>query len=83
MHELLDDAIATDPEYPLNYYNLACAFAEEGSKGKMLTNLDLAFKHKDHLLKSEQMPDPRTDPSFRRYEQDADFIRLTKDLGLK
>ena len=25
-HELLDQAIPQDPDYPLNYYNLACAF---------------------------------------------------------
>jgi predicted Zn-dependent protease len=34
---LLDGAIQQDPEYPLNYYNLACAFAEEGDKNKALS----------------------------------------------
>jgi predicted Zn-dependent protease len=58
-HTLLDDAIRQDPDYPLNYYNLACAFAEEGDKAKMLTNLSTAFQHKDHVLKGEKMPDPR------------------------
>jgi predicted Zn-dependent protease len=38
VHTLLDDAIRRDPEYPLNYYNLACTFAEEGNKKKMLTS---------------------------------------------
>ena len=82
-HELLDDAIARDPEYPLNYYNLACAFSEEGNKSKMLANLDLAFHHKDHVLKGEQMPDPRSDSSFQKYIQDTDFIKLMKTLGFK
>ena len=27
---LLDEAIGKDPEYPMNYYNLACANAEDG-----------------------------------------------------
>lgn len=26
-HELLEKAVSRDPEYPLNYYNLACVFA--------------------------------------------------------
>lgn len=82
-HELLDEAIAQDPEYPLNYYNLACAFAEEGNKGKMLANLDLAFQRKDHVLKGEQMPDPRSDSSFQKYVRDDDFVKLIKALDLK
>jgi predicted Zn-dependent protease len=82
-HELLDEAIPEDPEYPLNYYNLACAFAEDGDKGKMLANLDLAFQHRDHLLKGEQMPDPRSDSSFQKYLRDDDFVRLLKALGFK
>jgi predicted Zn-dependent protease len=82
-HELLDEAIVQDPEYPLNYYNLACAFAEDGNKGKMLANLDLAFQRKDHVLKGEQMPDPRSDSSFQKYVRDDDFVKLMKALGFK
>jgi predicted Zn-dependent protease len=82
-HDLLDDAIAQDPEYPLNYYNLACALAEEGNKDKMLANLARAFQHKDHVLKGEQMPDPRSDSSFQKYVQDDDFVKLMKALGFK
>lgn len=76
VHALLEDAVQQDPEYPLNYYNLACASAEEGDKPKMLANLSLAFKYKDHALKGEQVPDPRADSSFRSYLQDPDFVRL-------
>jgi tetratricopeptide (TPR) repeat protein len=82
-HALLESAIRNDPEYPLNYYNLACAYAEEGDKGKALTNLSLAFQHKDHVLKGEQMPDPRTDSSFQKYVQDVDFTKLMTKLGYK
>ncbi len=80
-HSLLDDAIRQDPDYPLNYYNLACAFAEEGDKAKMLANLSMAFQRKDHVLKGEQMPDPRTDDSFQKYVHDDDFVKLMKRLG--
>jgi predicted Zn-dependent protease len=80
---LLQDAIRQDPEYPLNYYNLACAFSEAGDKDKVLTNLSLAFQHKENVLKGEQMPDPRTDSSFQKYVRDEDFIKLMEKLGSK
>jgi predicted Zn-dependent protease len=79
-HGLLDEAIPQDPGYPLNYYNLACAFAEED---KALANLALAFQHKDQVLKGEQMPDPRSDSSFAKYVRDGDFLKLMKSLGFK
>lgn len=82
-HALLESAIRDDPEYPLNYYNLACAYAEEGEKGKALTNLSLAFQHKEHFLKGERMPDPRTDSSFQKYVRDEDFTKLMAKLGYK
>ena len=81
VHALLDDAIRQDPDYPLNYYNLACAYAGEGDKPKMLANLSLAFQHKDRVIKGEHMPDPRTDDSFQNYVHDPDFVKLIKRLG--
>jgi len=81
VHALLDEAIRQDPDYPLNYYNLACAYAGAGDKPKMLANLALAFQHKGHVLKGEKMPDPRTDDSFQNYVHDADFVKLMKALG--
>ena len=80
-HTLLDVAIRQDPDYPLNYYNLACAFAEEGDKARMLVNLSSAFQHKDHVLKGEHMPDPRSDDSFQRYVHDQDFLKLMREIG--
>lgn len=82
-HALLDEAIAKDPDYPLNYYNRACAFAEEGDKSKMLANLDFAFQRKGNVLKGEQMPDPRADSSFKNYVRDPDFVSLMEKLGLQ
>jgi tetratricopeptide (TPR) repeat protein len=81
VHTLLEDAIRQDPDYPLNSYNWACAFAEEGDKDKMLTNLSTAFQHKEHVLKGEQMPDPRSDDSFQKYVHNDEFVKLMKQLG--
>ena len=59
---LLHQSIRTDPEYPLNYYNLACVSADEDEESGVWKNLTLAFQHRDHVLPGEQMPDPASDP---------------------
>ena len=81
-HTLLEGAIRRDPQYPMNYYNLACAFAQEGDRGKALANLAAAFQHKNNALKGEKLPDPRRDDSFKTYLRDADFIALMRASGL-
>jgi predicted Zn-dependent protease len=78
---LLDEAIAKDPEYPFNYYNRACAFAEEGDKRRVLANLTLPFPYKDNFLPGEHMSDPGADSSFQQYVRDENFIRLMKKFG--
>jgi Tfp pilus assembly protein PilF len=80
-HGLLDEAIRRDPRYPLNYYILACVFADEGENAKMLASLDSAFQRKAGVMKGERMPDPWTDPSFRKYIRDPDFMALVKRLS--
>jgi tetratricopeptide (TPR) repeat protein len=79
-HAVLDEAIQQDPEYPMNYYNLACAYAEEGDKSAALANLSSAFERKDHMLKGEKIPDPRKDSSFQKYFKDPDFTQLMNKL---
>jgi hypothetical protein len=64
-------------------YNLACTDAEEGHKSQMLANLSLAFQHKEHALKGERLPDPRTDSSFQRYARDHYFLKSMKALGFE
>jgi predicted Zn-dependent protease len=78
---LLQESVRTDPSYPLSYYNLACVSADEDDKAGVLKNLLLAFRHKDQVLPGEQMPDPASDPSFKKYTQDADFKALLARLG--
>jgi predicted Zn-dependent protease len=78
---LLQESVRADPSYPLNYYNLACVSADEDDKAGVLKNLSLAFQHKDQVLPGEQMPDPASDPSFKKYAQDADFKALLARLG--
>ena len=81
--ELLREAIAKDPEYPLNYYNLAGADAEEGHKTEALANIQRAFDRKANVISGEKIPDPNADSSFQKYSNDPDFIALMKKLGYK
>ena len=78
---LLQESVRTDPSYPLNYYNLACVSADEDDKAGVMKNLSLDFQHKDQVLKGEQMPNPASDPSFKKYAEDADFKALLARLG--
>lgn len=82
-HDLLDIAIRNDSDYPMNYYNLACTYGEEGNKTKVLANLQLAYDRKANMTKGETMPDPRGDSSFEKYKRDPDFIKLMEKLGYK
>ena len=77
---LLKELVRTDPEYPLNYYNLACVAADEGDKPGVLKNLTVAFEHRAHILPGEQMPNPASDPSFQKYAHDTDFKELVSHL---
>ena len=77
---LLQELVRTDPEYPLNYYNLACVAADENDKPGVLKNLTLAFRHRSQVLPGEQMPDPTSDQSFQKYAQDSDFKALVSRL---
>jgi tetratricopeptide (TPR) repeat protein len=68
-----EQAIATDPDYPLNYYNLACADAEEGNATGAKLHLQQAFDHRANVLKGESMPDPTKDDSILKLKKDKAF----------
>jgi len=72
-------AIRDDPDYPMFYYNLACAYGEMGELEPVLLNLRAAFERKQNLNQYETMPDPATDDSFRRFAQDARFKQLLRE----
>jgi tetratricopeptide (TPR) repeat protein len=55
---LANRAIQADPEYPLNYYNLACADAEEGDAAQAKIHLQEAFDRRKKTLPGESLPDP-------------------------
>jgi len=71
--DVFEWAIPKDPEYPLFYYNLACASAELGSPEEALRNLRLAYQYKGNMLSGKSFPDPKKDPSFKKYLKDKHF----------
>jgi hypothetical protein len=77
---LFEKAIVEDPDYPLYYYNLACADAEEKNLVAARDHLQKAFERKANVLKGESMPDPTKDDSFLPYRSNKDFWAFVKSL---
>jgi len=68
-----EKAIAADPDYPINYYNLACADAEQGNAIDAKTHLQQAFDRRANVLKGESMPNPTKDDSLLTLKKDKAF----------
>lgn len=80
---IFEKAAAEDPEYPMYYYNLACADAEEKNLAGARVNLQKAFDRKANVVPGEKMPDPTTDDSFLPYRQNKDFWAFLEGLNPK
>jgi tetratricopeptide (TPR) repeat protein len=72
--ETYSAGITKEPEYPMFYYNLACAHAENNDLEGAIRNLSLSYKFKKNMLPGEELPDPRTDSSFKRFLNNTKFI---------
>jgi tetratricopeptide (TPR) repeat protein len=77
---LLATAIKLDPKYPLNYYNLACADAEEGNASAAKLHLQQAFDQKAYVIKGESLPDPTQDDSILKLKSDESFWLFVESL---
>lgn len=73
-------AIKTDPDYPLYYYNLACADAEQGKSADAKLHLQQAFDRKANALPGEQLPDPTQDDSILKLKKNKDFWAFVQTL---
>jgi tetratricopeptide (TPR) repeat protein len=80
---IFEAAIVKDPDYPIYYYNLACADAQEKNLPDARKHLQLAFDRKANTLPGEKMPDPTTDDSFTPYRDDKDFWLFLEGLRAK
>jgi tetratricopeptide (TPR) repeat protein len=77
---LFEKAVADDPDYPLYYYNLACADAAEKKLSDARLHLRQAFDRKSNLISGETMPDPTKDDSFLPFRGDKDFWSFLQQL---
>ena len=77
---IFKSAIAKDPDYPLYYYNLACADAEEKKLADARMHLRQAFARKANVIPGESMPDPSKDDSFLPYRDDREFWNFVVSL---
>jgi tetratricopeptide (TPR) repeat protein len=78
--KVFNDAIQSDPEYPLYYYNLACADAEQGKVTDARLHLQQAYDRKANLIPGEPFPDPTKDDSIRKLKGDENFWRFVQAL---
>jgi hypothetical protein len=77
---VFEKAIVSDPDYPLFYYNLACADAEEKNLAAARKHLQQAFDRKANIIPGETMPDPTTDNSFTPYRDNKEFWAFVEGL---
>ena len=78
---IFEAAIARDPFYPLYYYNLACADAEQNNLPVARRHLQQAFARKANLNPGESMPNPTTDDSFQPFKENKDFWTFLESLS--
>jgi tetratricopeptide (TPR) repeat protein len=77
---IFEKAIVEDPDYPIYYYNLACADAQEKNLPDAQRHLQRAFERKGNTLPGESMPDPTKDDSFLPYQSDKAFWSFVTSL---
>lgn len=80
---LFEKAIVEDPDYPMYYYNLACADAEEKNLAGARDHLQQAFARKANVISGEAMPDPTKDDSFLPYRNNKEFWTFLENLQSK
>lgn len=79
--KVLQEAIRSDPDYPLNYYNLACADAEQGKAADAKLHLQQAFDRKANTIPGEHLPDPTKDDSILKLKKDKTFWAFVEALS--
>ncbi|MBD3278404.1 MAG: tetratricopeptide repeat protein [Candidatus Aegiribacteria sp.] len=74
--ELLEKACSLNPEYASGWFNLACVYARNGKRNKMLKALEEAilWGYRHHLVDYREKA--LRDADFQQYKDDASFQAL-------
>jgi tetratricopeptide (TPR) repeat protein len=75
-----ETAIKSDPDYPLYYFNLACADAEQHKVDDAKLHLKQAFDRKANTLPGEHLPDPTKDDSILKLKSNREFWAFVQTL---
>jgi tetratricopeptide (TPR) repeat protein len=78
--KVFQEAVKSDPDYPLNYYNLACADAEQGDATHAKLHLQQAFDRKANTIPGERIPDPTKDDSILKLKNNKEFWAFVQTL---
>jgi len=78
--EVAEKAVASDPYYPMNYYNLACADAEQGDAKSARKHLQNAYDRQKFVIEGEHMPDASKDDSLLKLKSDTAFWTFVMSL---
>jgi tetratricopeptide (TPR) repeat protein len=81
--ETFEYGISKDEDYPLFYYNMACTYGEMKDMDKAIEYLKLAFERRENMIPGEEMPNPATDSSFKRFMKNEKFQAALKELKQK
>ena len=79
--EVNEAAIKKDPDYPLYYYDLACADAEAGNARAAQELLQQAYDRRSHVIPGEPFPNPTADDSLQKLRGDTAFWGLAQRIG--
>jgi len=77
---IFEEGTAKDPDYPMNYYNLACADASENKLSEARIRLQQAFDRKANVNPGESLPVPTEDDSFLPYKSNKEFWTFLERL---
>jgi tetratricopeptide (TPR) repeat protein len=78
--ETLNYGVSKDPDYPMFYYNLACASAGKGALSDTEKYLTLAFERRANTIPGETFPDARVDDSFQKFLLQKEFRQFLNSL---
>lgn len=78
--ETAEYGLSKDPDYPMFHYLLANTYAEMDDLDNAILYLRQAFARRQNVNKGEQMPDPATDDSFKRFMKNEKFLAALKEI---